>query len=551
MGLFSDTCDALIDKNTGRALTGEALIEAQKDPDWPTCGNKVSKRARFCNVCGKPAPGGWWKCPQCGKWIGNDSHFCPHCNAPLYPDDRAAMAGGVWRKEPELFAQRFEIGDIKRLLEQKLQVQEGTAAILMDAGEVHGILEAGWHQPDGLARKINWFGNPPPRSVVLIDVAEVIVPIHIEALRTSEHIPIEFYGEIVLRFKGDKDAAKAFCGNILKGERTFTFSQIGDRAEPLMRHVLDEMCVTSTLEDLVKDPERRIRLQERIEKRLEEDFSACGLEIVRVSSAEFTGDEYEKLEAQLGDAEVARREAEYKAALDKTLRKIHDQAEMDADKAAFDLREYKEMLDNEYRVSAATRDREFQLLKREWEHDDMIYRRLIEVEELQHKHDLEDKQTDHDLATSRKLDEYGREKTIADAQTATQAQKIHTDQDVDDAKKWLDVRAQKEALKQKSKAEEASRRKGMSLNEMLLDTEDPEARAALLEALRLQRNVSMTPEQLLAELGKESTNDQLVAKLEELYRDAAAREDAKLAKYLEPAIEAAKHPAQTTGPIIK
>ncbi|MGN0853135.1 MAG: zinc ribbon domain-containing protein [Kiritimatiellia bacterium] len=272
MGLFSDTCNALVDKNTGRALTGDALAAAQNDPTWPTCGNKVSKRARFCNKCGKPAPGGWWKCPQCGKWIGNDSHFCPHCNAPLYPDDRVAMAGGVWRKEPGLFAQRFEIGDVRRLLAQKLQVQAGTAAILMDAGEISGILEAGWHQPDGLARKINWFGNPPPRSVVLVDAGEVIVPLHLEGLRTAEHIPIEFYGELVLRFKGDKDAARAFCGNVLKGDRSYAFSQIAGRVEPLIRGAVDEMCNTATLEDLVKDPERRIRLQERIEKRIETDL---------------------------------------------------------------------------------------------------------------------------------------------------------------------------------------------------------------------------------------------------------------------------------------
>lgn len=551
MGIFSDTCEALIDKNTGRALTGEALLEAQKDPDWPICGNKVSKRARFCNKCGKGAPGGWIKCPQCGKWIGNDDQFCPHCNAPLYPDDRAAMAGGVWQKDLQLFAQRFEVGDVKRLLETGLKVQEGTAAILLDAGEVHDILEPGQHNPDGLLRKINWFGNPPPRSVVLIHASEVIVPVHIEGLRTSEHIPIEFYGEVILRFKGNKDAARAFIGNLLKAERALKYTQLEERIVPLIRTAVDEMCVTSTLDDLVKDPERRIRLQERIEKRLEEDFTACGLEVVRVSSADFTGDEYEKLEEQLGDAEVQRREAEYKAALENTLRKIKNQAEMDADKAAFDLREFKEMLDNEYRVNAATREREFQLLKREWEHDDMIYRRLIEMEELTHKHEMEDKQTDHDLATSRKLDEYGREKTVEDAKAAVEAQRIHTDQDVDDSKKWLDVRAQKEALKQKGLAADAERRRGMTLNEMLMDAQDPDTRAALLEALRMQRNVSMTPEQLLAELGKESNNDQLVAKLEELYRNAQEREDRNLAKMLEPAIEAAKHPAQTTGPIIK
>ncbi len=551
MGLFSDICNALIDKETGRALTGEALLEAQKDPKWPTCGNRVSKRARFCNKCGKPAPGGWWRCPQCNKWIGNDSRFCPHCNAALYPDERVDMAGGVWHKEPGRFAQRFEVGDVKRLLTTGLKVQEGTAAILLDTGAVCDILQPGQHNPDGVLRKINWFGNPPPRSVVLIDVGEVIVPLNLEGLRTAEHISVDFYGELVLRFKGDKDAARAFCGNVLKGERTYTFAQIAGRIEPLIRGAVDEMCITSTLEDLVKDPERRIRLQERIEKRIEEDFAASGLEIVRVSSAEFSGDAYDRLEKQLGDAEVQRREAEYRAALNATLRKIHDQAEMDSDKAAFELRQYKEMLDSEYRVSAATRDREFALLKREWEHDDLVHRRLLEVEELQHRYDLEDRQTEHDLATSRKLDEYGREKKVEDARADVQAQDIHTTQDVKDTESWLRVKEHKMDLKQKDKSADASRRKGMTLAEMLLDAEDPDARAAILEAMRLQRNASMTPEQLLAELGKESTNDKLVAKLEELYRQAAEREDRNLAKMLEPAIETARHPTQTTGPIIK
>lgn len=553
MGIFFNTCTALIDKNTGRALAGDALLEAQKDSRWPTCGHKVWKwkRSSFCSKCGKASPKGWWKCPHCKKWIRNDSRFCPHCNAPFYPDDRVSMAGGVWYKETELFAQRFEIGDIKRLLSRKLQIQEGTVAVLMDAGEVCGILEAGMHNPDELVRKVKWFGNPPPRSVVLMDAAEVIVPVRIESLRTSEHIPLEFYGEIILRFKGDKDAAKAFCANVLKGERTYTFTEIGDRAQPLMRGVLEELCVTSTLEDLVKDPERRIRLQELMENRLEADFSACGLEVVRVSSAEFSGEEYENLESLLGDAELARREAEYRAAIEKALRDIHSKDEKDAVKTAHDLREYKELLENEYRISTETRDREFALLKRKWEHDDEVYRRLTEVENLQHQHELESKKTDHELENERKRDAYGREKIVADAEAAAAARKAKADQEVDEAGKWLGVRAEKEALKLKSKAEDASRRKGMTLNEMLLDTEDPEARAALLEAMKLQRNASMSPEQLLAELGKDPVNDRLVAKMEELYRDVAAREDKNLSKIIEPAVEAAKHPVQTIGPIIK
>lgn len=542
MGLFFNTCHALVDKITKRALTGDALENARNDPSWPICGNKVFRFSHFCSACGSPAPGSWRKCPKCGKWIGNDSHFCPHCSTSLYPGDHASIAGGVWRKGPELFAQRFEIGDVLQSLGQELQVQEGTAAILMDAGEVKDVFREGGAHIGSFASSSS--------SVVIVDIAEVIVPVHIESLRTSEHIPIEFYGEIVLRFKGDKNAAKAFCSNALKGARTFTFAQIGTRAEPVLRHALDEMCMTSTLEDLVKDPQRRILLQGCIEKSLEEEFSSCGLELIRVSSSEFSGKEYEELEARLGDAEVARREAEYKAALEKALRKIHDQAERDTGKAAFDLREYKELLDNEYRVSSATREREFQLLKRTWEHDDIAHRQLLEIEELQHKHDVKNRAAEHELSKNRKIDEYRQEKAISDAQVATHVQKLQTEQNVEDAKKWLDVRALKESLRQKAKDEAASRRKGMSLNELLLDVEDPGMRTALLEVLRVQRNASMTPEQILAELGKESANERIVSKLEELYRAASEREDKNLSKMLEPAIEAAKRPAQTPSPII-
>ena len=569
MGLFSDICNALIDKETGRALTGEALLEAQKDPKWPTCGNRVSKRARFCNKCGKPAPGGWWKCPGCGKWIGNDSHFCPHCNTPLYPEDRVAMAGGVWRKEPEYYAQRFEVGDIKRELIQKLQVQEGTAAILMDSGEVSDVLPAGAHEVDSLVRRINWFGNPPPRSVVLIDAGEVIVPLHIESLRTAEHFPIEFFGEVIFRFQGGKDAARAFTSNVLKSERLCTFQDIAKRLEPVIRVPVDEMCTVSSLDDLVRDPERRIRLQERMTARIKDDLDACGLEVVRVSSAEFTGDEYEAHAERLGeleakrlgkevDVEDARREAEYRAAL----RRLADREEMDKFKDAEALRTYKETIDHEFRVSHATRDREFDLLKRDWEHDDIVYRRLLELENLEHQqemanreqahqHGLEDRQVDHDIATGRKMDGYVREKKVEGAKADTAAQDLHSQQDIKDALGWLGVRAEKQRLHIEAKAAEASRRSGMAIEQLLADIEDPQQREQMLRLYQMKLQAGMTPQQILATMGQVDHNDEFLAKMQELYKENATRIDTNYAKFLEPAIEAARHPSNVTGPFIK
>lgn len=542
MGIFSDECTALIDKNTGAALTGEALEQARRDPTWPRCGHQVSKRARFCNKCGSPAPGGWWKCPSCNKWIGNDSHYCPHCNTPLYPEDRAAMAGGVWRKEPEYYAQRFEVGDIKRELVQKLQVQEGTAAVLLESGAVSDVLAAGAHEVDSLMRRVNWFGNPPPRSVVLIDVGEVIVPLHVEALRTAEHFPIEFFGEVIVRFKGGKDAARAFTSNVLKSGRVCAFSDIARRLESVVRGAVDEMCTVSTLDDLVRDPERRIRLQERMTARIKEDLDACGLEVVRVSSAEFTGDEYENYAEKLGEVDVERREAEYRAAL----RHLADKEEMGQYKDADTLRTYKETIDHEFRVSHATREREFELLKRDWAHDDIVYQRLLELENQEHQHELadreqshqhglEDRQVDHDIANSRKMDEYGREKKVEDAKADTAAQDLHTRQDIQDADGWLGIKAKKQQLNLEAKAADAARRSGMGIEQLMADIEDPQQREQMLKLYQIKLQSGMTPQQILATQGKDHYGpeyEQFVQKMAALYNDNAARGERELARML-------------------
>ena len=90
----------------------------------------------------------------------------------------------------------------------------------------------------------------------------------------------------------------------------------------------------------------------------------------------------------------------------------------------------------------------------------------------------------------------------------------------------------------------------MSVEQMIAFEDDPAKREDLLKMIQMQRNVNMSAEQLLAEQGKESTNDRFVAKMEELFNRASEREDRNLSKMLEPAIEAAKHPAHNGGPIV-
>lgn len=523
------------------------------------CGNIVSKRARFCNHCGTPTPGGWWKCPGCGKWVGNDVEYCSHCNTRLYPDERESVAGGVWQKKPVIFAQRFEVGSLKRGADQSLQVQEGTAAILMEGGEVVHVLGAGMHGMDGLLRKINWFGAPPPRSVVLIDAGEVIVPLHLENLRTAEHFPLEFYGEVILRFGGGRDDGRAFVGNVLKEARECRFADLAKRIEPWIRNAVDEMCTTSTLEDLVRDPERRIRLQERMEARLQGELGACGLEVVRVSSAEFTGKEYEELEEERGELAVARRTAELAAAV----RRLKSQVEMGRFKDEKELAAYKETLDAEYRTGQAQRAQEFEELKASLAHASEMAEqgRIAELEgakkeaeeaERDRRHSGNRAETEHKIELDTLAGEHGRSEKIADAKADAAVSGIEADEEFRQTAEALKLRERKVGIQLKEKEEDAKRRKGMSLAELLADVEDASVREDELEALKLQLQAGKTPEQLLAEQGIDpKANSRLLEKVEGMLRESAERTERLAERALDAANEAAKRPPQGANTIVK
>ena len=497
------------------------------------CHNKVRKTARFCNHCGKPAPGGWWKCPSCGKWIGNDSQFCPHCNTPLYPESRPDLAGGVWQKPHARFAERFEAGDVKRLLTDGLQIQEGTVAILMDAGRVSDMLKSGRHNPDGVLRKINWFGNPPPRSFVLVDAAEIAVPVSIEGLHTADPFPIEFYGEVIVRFRGDKESAQKFVGNFLKESRTLEFADVASRIQSLIRIAVDDCCATTKLDDLVRDPERRIRLHERMTTELKADFDACGLEVVRVSSAEFTGDEYEEYVEGQASVDIERRRIERDAAI----RGLTDKDEMAKYKDAQDLISYKRAIDQEFRVDELDRDYDLATRKARHEREIEMLRQAWEEEDMRRSHILEEEQTKHKIHLQQLTDEAARLKTVGDAEADAKAAKI-----------WLELKELKNKIAANQKAIDASRRKDMSLEQLIADIDDPDKRKDLMELCKMKLQSGMTEGQILATMGISSSSAAFVDEMKRLYSEASERSDRNLATILEPVKEAACH--VSNGPSI-
>lgn len=283
--------------------------------ECPQCHARVSKKARFCPKCGRGAPKGWVTCPSCRKWVGNDSNFCPHCNHPLHPEERIDIAGGVWDRKLGLFAQRFELSDVTGIMKSGLKIEEGTLAILLDAGKKVAILGPGRHSPEGSLRNINWFGSPPPRSVVMVDAGDCVFRMDFTKMRTAEDVPVDVVAEVTLRF--DPGEANGFLSNLLKEDRSIDAEVVGNWLEAEAKAAVKDLCAQSTVEDLVKDPERRPRFEDAIGRALKDLLKRSGLELVRVGYVDFISADYEKLRRQYGELDAKRRQLEFD-------RKLHE-----------------------------------------------------------------------------------------------------------------------------------------------------------------------------------------------------------------------------------
>jgi len=474
MGIFSDKCHSLINSETGKALTGDALIEAQQDKKAPRCKNKVKKSAKFCNKCGSPAPKGWWKCPSCSKWVGSESHFCWNCNTPLHPGQRAGIAGGRWSNRAGTFAEVFEVGDIKKLLKDGLIVSEGTVALFLDAGAYKDYLKPGSHNLDSLARKINHWGSAPPRTVVLVESGEVVFPIRAEKLRSAEDLEVRFYGEVILRF--DPERAQGFITNLLKSQRELTLEEISDGLENEVRHAVEQFCTTSTIEDIVKDPKRRLHLEDSLRETLERTTDSWGIEVVRVAAAEFSGRAYEELRQKSGEVEEKRRDLEF----NERLRELLKSEQMGELKTEHDLQEYVAQLAQERGISDTHRDHEIGRLKQ-------VQRHEVEAAELSHQMEQEADRARHEMGLQRESDSYEREKLVDDTKSQAEAGDIA-----------LELRRKKNAMKREDLEETGKILKGQSIETLISMQEDPAKRAHLIELQKMAISKGLDPEQVLA-----------------------------------------------------
>ena len=493
--------------------SGKRLVDEFGNP-VRICGKRVKKAAKFCSSCGSASPGSWWQCSNCSKMIGSESKTCPHCGKAQNPQMRLNLADGIWRKDEDIFAERFDVKDI--VLNNGLNIQESQKAILLEGGEVKSVLGAGFYRPAELGCEDD---SSVMKSIVMVDHAEFAIPVCVSGIRTADDIMTDLHVVVVLRF--DVSNVHDFMRNImgsslyLRGEILTASLAYDEIAHCLLADVdssAREYVSRQNVADLFRRADVRLELEDYIACRLERNLCAIGMMMVRLKEVEFESEVFDRLRELSGQIEAKRKEIEFMQRADEL---ANDATRREA-MSEYEMEDYMAQLAHEKGIKSELRDQEVERMRTEW-------KRTKEIEQLTHEHDLNDVHQERDLDRKRKMLEFEQEnrraehkleleKRIAEQSANLDYMNIETQiQDIkieiekkkdlaaqESAKAWLEIKKDKERFKQDQKLDFLKGVAGADIMSLIMIEEDPEKRRQLLELHEMQQQSKMTPELLLA-----------------------------------------------------
>jgi hypothetical protein len=445
--------------------------------------------------------------------VGAEANFCWNCKAGLHPESRHAIADGVWEREPGVFVRRVAVAELRRLLEHGLSVEIGTTALVLEAGHVREVLAPGRHTLETVGRRLlGLFTTPAPQTVVLVDAGDVVLPLRFSGLRTREELAVECYVEVAFRFAAAR--GEAFLVNVLKGQDQLSYEGLADWMRQELRGAVVDATQAASIEDLVKDPQRRLRLEDALRQGLAVALERGGLDLVRVSSVEFAGRDYEALRAKAGEVEVKRREIEFQH----RMRELTCGDELDRFKTEHDLEEYARQLAQEKDVTATLQEHELAQLKQ-------VHRHELGKDEAAYQMAAEMEQTAHQIQVKLQWDTYTREKLLQDAGLQAKLDQIKSTEDLRQAQEWLKVRAEKARLDRESQKAQADLLAGYDIKTLIALLPDNAQRQQLLELQRQTALAGQSTEVTLALAAAHSpAAAAALARMHELKREDLERE---------------------------
>jgi len=510
------------------------------------CGAENDKKSKFCSQCGSPLAG--VVCSNCGMTIRANYKFCPNCGAPItqfteqgsraVPTAEEKGKIRVWQRNPNDFAQRFEVSDIKGFFSKKLTVMPGTKALFLQGGRFSGELPPGTYTVGGLIQVIKTLNLAEKATVILVDDSDVGLDFNIGGLRTRENFDAGVKGKIVVNI----EEPILFFNNLMKGREHIAITDIEVMLRDEMRNLLQSKIKQYSFEDLYGNLDLKKELEQDFEHLLKTTLSRVGLKPVYMPYFDYDESYWKDLiekrayigkeGAKLGLEERVESLEDKRLGLTKRMRARLTDDKMDELRNAEELEKFLHELDRDKVI----RENEMIDLKRIFEENredrafarELMLKRVeqgyeLDMEMERHLHKLEMERKAHELKLEKE-----RKEDEEDARAAREGIGLLREMK---AVKREDVagyqRLELEKLQREAELEEQRlKARSAATDEALISMVEGKQAEHLSELARMKLATGLTDEQILALGARDSAA--IAEAFKEKYKSKSAEEIMKM-----------------------
>lgn len=191
----------------------------------------------------------------------------------------------VWKRKPNEFVRRLEISDIKGLFRKHITIEHGTQALFLQGGRFAGELPPGTYKDIGGVIKALKIDVADKATVILVDVGDVFLDLHIEELLTKESVHVGISGNVTIQAEA-QELNKLFM-NLIKGRELLEIRDVKELLEGEMKSILQAKIKDCSVKELYGNLKLTNELEQDFEHHMKTTLGRTGLNLVQVSAVEF------------------------------------------------------------------------------------------------------------------------------------------------------------------------------------------------------------------------------------------------------------------------
>ena len=191
----------------------------------------------------------------------------------------------VWNREPNEFARRLDISDIEGLFRKHITIEHGTQALFLQGGRFAGELPPGTYKDIGGVIKALKIDVAEKATVILVDVGDVSLDLHIEDLLTNESVHVGMSGNVTIQAEA-QELNKLFV-NLMKGRELLEIRDLEKLLEGEMKSILQAKIKNYSVDELYGNLELKKEIEQDFEHLMRTTFEESGLKLKRLTGIDY------------------------------------------------------------------------------------------------------------------------------------------------------------------------------------------------------------------------------------------------------------------------